>query len=49
MRKAKVIPEATDHREKLGLRDDELAFYDAFGVRENAGEVLGDDTFLNIA
>jgi type I restriction enzyme R subunit len=35
--------------EKLGLTDDELAFYDALAANESAVRELGDDTLKRIA
>ena len=35
--------------EKLGLTDDELAFYDALETNDSAVQVLGDDTLRAIA
>ena len=34
---------------KLGLSDDELAFYDAVGTNDSAVQVLGDETLRDIA
>ena len=46
---AKDIKEADSRGEKLGLRVDELAFYDALHVSENAEAVLGDETLRAIS
>ena len=46
---AKDIREAESRGEALGLRADELAFYDALQVSENAEAVLGDETLRAIA
>ncbi len=46
---AKEVREAAKRGEKLGLSDDELAFYDALGVNDSAICVLGDDTLKLIA
>jgi type I restriction enzyme R subunit len=46
---AKEMNEANQRGEKLGLTDDEVAFYDALGVNDSAVQVLGDDTLKNIA
>ena len=35
--------------EKLGLSDDELAFYDTLGANDSAVQVLGDETLCIIA
>jgi len=43
------IKAAINRGEKLGLREDELAFYDALHVSETAEAVLGDDTLRKIA
>ena len=41
---------AADARgEKLGLSEDEIAFYDALGVNDSAVQVLGDETLRAIA
>lgn len=49
IRLAKDIREADRRGEKLGLREDELAFYDALHVSEKAEDILGDETLRNIA
>ncbi|MCE5206934.1 MAG: type I restriction endonuclease subunit R [Chloroflexi bacterium] len=46
---AKEIREADQRGEKLGLTEDELAFYDALEVNDSAVKVLGDDTLKGIA
>ncbi|MCW3097842.1 MAG: type site-specific deoxyribonuclease, HsdR family [Chthonomonadaceae bacterium] len=46
---AKQMREANNRGEKLGLTDDELAFYDALEVNDSAVKILGDDTLRTIA
>lgn len=46
---AKHIREAQQRGEKLGLSDEELAFYDALAENESAVEVLGDKELKAIA
>jgi type I restriction enzyme R subunit len=46
---AKEMREAHKRGEKLGLTDDELAFYDALEVNDSAVKVLGDETLRTIA
>jgi type I restriction enzyme R subunit len=46
---AKDIREAHKRGEKLGLTDDELAFYDALEVNDSAVKVLGNETLMTIA
>lgn len=46
---AKDIRAAAARGEKLGLRDDELAFYDALEVNDSAVKVLGEPTLQTIA
>lgn len=46
---AKEMREADRRGEDLGLREDELAFYDALEVNDSAVQVLGDDTLKAIA
>jgi len=46
---AKEMREASARGEKLGLSDDELAFYDALEANDSAVKVLGDDTLRGIA
>lgn len=45
---AKHLREQHDRGARLGLSDDELAFYDAITANESAGE-LGDETLKTIA
>lgn len=46
---AKEMREAQRRGEKLGLSEDEAAFYDALATNKSAVEVLGDDTLKQIA
>jgi type I restriction enzyme R subunit len=46
---AKEMREAGQRGEKLGLSDDEVAFYDALETNDSAVKVLGDDTLKAIA
>ena len=46
---AREMREASLRGEKLGLSDDELAFYDALETNDSAVKVLGDDTLRGIA
>ncbi|HHE55981.1 MAG TPA: DUF3387 domain-containing protein, partial [Caldithrix abyssi] len=46
---AKEMREAQRRGEKLGLSEDEAAFYDALAANESAVEVLGDGTLKKIA
>ncbi|OPY13839.1 MAG: Type-1 restriction enzyme R protein [Syntrophus sp. PtaB.Bin001] len=46
---AKDLREANQRGEKLGLTDDEVAFYDALEVNDSAVAVLGDETLRIIA
>ena len=46
---AKEIKEADQEGEKLGLTNDEVAFYNALEVNDSAIQVLGDDTLKEIA
>ena len=46
---ARDIREASERGEKLGLTDEELAFYDALETNDSAVQVLGDDTLRDIA
>ena len=46
---AREMREASERGEKLGLSDDELAFYDALETNDSAVQVLGDDTLRAIA
>ena len=46
---AKEMREANERGERLGLSEDELAFYDALETNDSAVQVLGDDTLRDIA
>ena len=46
---ARELREADVRGEKLGLSEDELAFYDALGTNDSAVQVLGDKTLRAIA
>ena len=46
---AKHIRTTGERGEKLGLNDDEVAFYDALGVNDSAVQVLGEPTLQSIA
>jgi type I restriction enzyme, R subunit len=46
---AKEMREAGKRGEKLGLNEDELAFYDALETNDSAVKVLGDETLRKIA
>jgi len=46
---AKQIKEVDREGEKLGLNNDEVAFYNALEVNDSAVQVLGDDTLKEIA
>ena len=46
---AREMREATSRGEKLGLNEDELAFYDALETNDSAVQVLGDETLRDIA
>jgi len=46
---AKEMREADARGAKLGLSEDELAFYDALETNDSAVKVLGDDTLRDIA
>ncbi len=46
---AKEVREASQRGEKLGLTEDEVAFYDALEVNDSAVAVLGDETLRTIA
>jgi len=46
---AKQIKEADKEGEKLGLNNDEVAFYNALEVNDSAVHVLGDETLKEIA
>ena len=41
--------EAASRGERLGLNEDELAFYDALETNDSAVQVLGDETLRAIA
>ncbi len=49
IRLAKEMREAHKRGQKLGLSDDELAFYDALETNDSAVAILGDETLKNIA
>jgi type I restriction enzyme R subunit len=46
---AKDMREAESRGEKLGLTDEEVAFYDALGTNESAVQAMGDDSLRFIA
>ena len=46
---ARELREAAARGEKLGLSEDELAFYDALETSDSAVQVLGDETLRSIA
>ena len=46
---ARDMREANAHGERLGLSEDELAFYDALETNDSAVQVLGDETLRDIA
>ena len=46
---ARELREAGARGQKLGLSDDELAFYDALETNDSAVQVLGDETLRDIA
>ncbi len=46
---AKKMREANARGERIGLTDDELAFYDALETNDSAVKVLGDETLRTIA
>ena len=46
---AKEMREAGVRGERLGMNDDELAFYDALETNDSAVQVLGDETLRSIA
>ena len=46
---AKEMREANARGEKLGLSEDELAFYDALETNDSAVQVMGDETLRAIA
>ena len=49
IRLAKRMREANARGESLGLREDELAFYDALETNDSAVRILGDETLRTIA
>ena len=46
---AREMREANARGEKLGLQEDELAFYDALGTNDSAVKVMGDEVLSEIA
>ena len=46
---AREIRQASERGDRLGLNDDELAFYDALETNDSAVQVLGDDALRGIA
>jgi type I restriction enzyme R subunit len=46
---AREMREATSRGERLGLNEDELAFYDALETNDSAVQVLGDETLRDIS
>jgi type I restriction enzyme R subunit len=46
---AKQVKDSDKRGEDLGLKDDELAFYDALEANDSAVKVLGDETLRHIA
>ncbi|MDP3027180.1 MAG: type I restriction endonuclease subunit R [Nanoarchaeota archaeon] len=46
---AKTIKQDQEEGKKLGLNEDEIAFYDALEVNDSAVKVLGDETLRKIA
>ena len=46
---AREMREANAHGERLGLSEDEMAFYDALETNDSAVQVLGDETLRTIA
>ena len=46
---AQELREASARGEKLGLSEDEVAFYDALETNDSAVQVLGDETLRDIA
>ena len=46
---AREMREASERGERLGLSEEELAFYDALETNDSAVQVLGDETLRNIA
>lgn len=49
IRIAKELKEADEQGQKLGLNNDEVAFYNALEVNDSAVQVLGDETLRDIA
>jgi len=49
LRLAREMREALERGEKLGLTEDELAFYDALETNDSAVKILGDETLRAIA
>ena len=49
IRLARDLREANARGERLGLSEDELAFYDALGTNDSAVAILGDETLRAIA
>ena len=49
IRLARELREAGERGEKLGLNEDELAFYDALETNDSAVQVLGDEALRDIA
>ena len=49
IRLAQELREASARGEKLGLSEDEVAFYDALETNDSAVQVLGDETLRDIA
>jgi len=49
IRIAKEVKDSDDDAKRLGLSQDELAFYDALETNDSAVKVLGDDTLKIIA
>ncbi len=46
---ARQIKAASERGEKLGLNDDELAFYDALETNDSAVQLMGDEMLRKIA
>jgi type I restriction enzyme R subunit len=46
---AKDMRQAHERGERLGLTEEEMAFYDALGTNDSAVKVLGDETLRTIA
>jgi len=49
IRIAKEVKDSDDEAKRLGLSNDELAFYDALETNDSAVKVLGDETLKTIA